>query len=54
MLYEVITDRRVEQLIDPALSGHPAFLVENSGLNSGFMMAHVGERVARHKRLRKT
>lgn len=36
-----ISDRRVEQLIDPALSGLPAFLIENSGLNSGFMMAQV-------------
>jgi histidine ammonia-lyase len=36
-----ISDRRVEQLIDPALSGLPAFLVEKSGLNSGFMMAQV-------------
>jgi histidine ammonia-lyase len=36
-----ISDRRVEQLIDPALSGLPAFLVEGSGLNSGFMMAQV-------------
>lgn len=36
-----ISDRRVEQLIDPKLSGHPAFLVKSSGLNSGFMMAQV-------------
>jgi histidine ammonia-lyase len=36
-----ISDRRVEQLIDPALSGLPAFLVKDSGLNSGFMMAQV-------------
>lgn len=36
-----ISDRRVEQLIDPKLSGHPAFLIRNSGLNSGFMMAQV-------------
>jgi histidine ammonia-lyase len=36
-----ISDRRVEQLIDPALSGLPAFLVRGSGLNSGFMMAQV-------------
>lgn len=36
-----ISDRRVEQLIDPALSGLPAFLVENSGLNSGYMIAQV-------------
>ena len=36
-----ISERRVEQLIDPALSGLPAFLLESSGLNSGFMMAQV-------------
>jgi histidine ammonia-lyase len=36
-----ISDRRVEQLIDPALSKLPAFLVEKPGLNSGFMMAQV-------------
>lgn len=36
-----ISDRRVEQLIDPALSGLPAFLSPNAGLNSGFMIAQV-------------
>jgi len=36
-----LSERRVEQLIDPALSGLPAFLVEANGLNSGFMMAQV-------------
>lgn len=36
-----ISERRIEQLIDPALSGLPPFLVERSGLNSGFMMAQV-------------
>ena len=36
-----ISDRRVEQLLDPALSGLPPFLVKASGLNSGFMMAQV-------------
>jgi histidine ammonia-lyase len=36
-----ISDRRVEQLIDPALSDLPAFLVKNPGLNSGFMIAQV-------------
>jgi histidine ammonia-lyase len=36
-----ISDRRVEQLIDPALSGLPAFLMSKPGLNSGFMMAQV-------------
>lgn len=28
-------------LVDPKMSGLPPFLVENSGLNSGFMIAHV-------------
>jgi histidine ammonia-lyase len=36
-----ISDRRVEQLIDPSLSGLPAFLIEGAGLHSGFMMAQV-------------
>ncbi len=36
-----ISDRRVEQLIDPALSGLPAFLTKDPGLHSGFMMAQV-------------
>jgi histidine ammonia-lyase len=36
-----ISERRVEQLVNPALSGLPAFLAHNSGLNSGFMIAQV-------------
>jgi histidine ammonia-lyase len=37
-----IAERRVEQLVNPHLSsGLPAFLVEHSGLNSGYMMAQV-------------
>ena len=28
-------------LVDPKMSGLPAFLVQNSGLNSGFMIAQV-------------
>ena len=28
-------------LVDPKMSGLPAFLVDNSGLNSGFMIAQV-------------
>lgn len=36
-----ISDRRVEQLIDPALSKLPAFLMSNPGMHSGFMMAQV-------------
>ncbi len=36
-----LAERRIALLIDPALSGLPAFLVRESGLNSGFMMAQV-------------
>jgi histidine ammonia-lyase len=37
----VASERRVEQLVNPALSGLPPFLAKNSGLNSGFMIAQV-------------
>ncbi len=36
-----LSERRVALLIDSHLSGLPAFLVEEGGLNSGFMMAQV-------------
>lgn len=36
-----MSERRVAMLIDKNLSGLPAFLVKNAGLNSGFMIAHV-------------
>ncbi len=37
-----ISERRVEQLVNPALSsGLPPFLAPDSGLNSGFMIAQV-------------
>jgi histidine ammonia-lyase len=36
-----ISERRVEQLVNPTLSGLPPFLAKNSGLNSGFMIAQV-------------
>ncbi len=36
-----ISERRISLLIDKSLSGLPPFLVENPGLNSGFMLAHV-------------
>ncbi|MDF1757682.1 MAG: histidine ammonia-lyase [Legionellaceae bacterium] len=36
-----ISERRIALLIDKNLSGLPAFLVDNSGVNSGFMMAQV-------------
>lgn len=35
-----ISERRVERLNNPTLSAMPAFLVEQGGLNSGFMIAH--------------
>ncbi|MAE03416.1 MAG: histidine ammonia-lyase [Porticoccaceae bacterium] len=37
-----ISERRISLLVDPHMNGGlPAFLVENSGLNSGFMIAQV-------------
>lgn len=33
-----ISERRIERLVNPTLSGLPAFLVEHGGLNSGFMI----------------
>ncbi|MCQ1531275.1 histidine ammonia-lyase [Lutispora saccharofermentans] len=33
-----ISERRLERLVNPALSGLPAFLVKHGGLNSGFMI----------------
>jgi histidine ammonia-lyase len=36
-----ISERRVEQLVNPALSNLPPFLAKNPGLNSGFMIAQV-------------
>lgn len=36
-----ISERRIEALVDPAFSGLPAFLVEEPGLRSGFMMHQV-------------
>jgi len=35
-----ISERRTERLVNPTLSGLPAFLSPDSGLNSGFMIAH--------------
>ncbi len=34
-----ISERRIERLVNPQLSGLPAFLVSKGGLNSGFMIA---------------
>ncbi|ABC81586.1 histidine ammonia-lyase [Anaeromyxobacter dehalogenans] len=36
-----ISERRVEQLVNPSLSGLPPFLAPQHGLNSGFMIAQV-------------
>jgi histidine ammonia-lyase len=36
-----ISERRVAVLVDPKLSGLPAFLIEDSGVNSGFMILQV-------------
>jgi histidine ammonia-lyase len=36
-----IAERRIEQIVNPALSGLPAFLAVSSGLHSGYMMAQV-------------
>merc|ERR1712139_507857 len=35
-----ISERRLERLVNPSLSGLPAFLVKDGGLHSGFMIAH--------------
>lgn len=36
-----MSERRLSLLLDPGLSGLPAFLVADSGVNSGFMIAQV-------------
>jgi len=36
-----ISERRIERLVNPALSDLPAFLTKQPGLHSGFMMAQV-------------
>ena len=36
-----IAERRVALLVDPKMSGLPAFLTPDSGVNSGFMLAQV-------------
>jgi histidine ammonia-lyase len=36
-----ISERRIALLIDATLSGLPPFLVQDPGVNSGFMIAHV-------------
>ena len=36
-----LAERRIAMLVDPALSGLPAFLTASPGLNSGFMLLQV-------------
>jgi histidine ammonia-lyase len=36
-----ISEQRIEKLINPAISDLPAFLMEKSGINSGFMIVQV-------------
>ncbi len=36
-----ISERRIAVLVDPKMSGLPPFLIEDSGVNSGFMIAQV-------------
>ena len=36
-----LSERRIALLVDPGLSGLPPFLVKDSGLHSGYMMAQV-------------
>jgi len=36
-----LSERRIALLVDPSLSGLPPFLVQEAGLNSGYMMAQV-------------
>jgi histidine ammonia-lyase len=36
-----ISERRIDRLVDPTLSGLPAFLTRDGGLKSGYMMAQV-------------
>jgi histidine ammonia-lyase len=36
-----LSERRTAVLVDPKMSGMPAFLVAHSGVNSGFMIAQV-------------
>ena len=36
--YADVSERRIERLVNPNLSGLPAFLTKNGGLNSGFMI----------------
>ena len=37
-----IAERRIARLVDPAMSGLPAFLTDSPGLRSGLMMVQIG------------
>jgi histidine ammonia-lyase len=39
--FATISERRSERLVNPALSGLPAFLTQHGGLQSGLMIAQV-------------
>lgn len=36
-----ISERRLEKMTNPTMSGLPAFIIKEGGLNSGFMIPHV-------------
>jgi histidine ammonia-lyase len=36
-----ISEQRISKMVNPAMSGLPAFLAPDGGLNSGFMIVHV-------------
>lgn len=36
-----ISERRIDKMINPSMSPHPSFLIEGSGLNSGYMIPQV-------------
>jgi len=39
--FSTIAERRIERLLNPDLSGHPAFLSPDPGIHSGFMIVQV-------------
>ncbi len=41
-----LSERRIEQLLNPSLSDLPAFLIEDAGTNSGLMIAHYAAAAA--------
>ena len=42
-----ISERRIEQMLNPALSGLPAFLADQGGLHSGLMISQYNRRCSR-------